>query len=505
MLKLINDANFASKEYEAFKQMYDDPKNNSWMFSPYDRKGDFWPIFQMYVKAGEVFLYVNEKAEYVGICRLTTTEKGPYQCVATINSLAISSNHHRQGYGKQILDALKEYTREKYRHVLRLELAYEGDNPVAIVGDFYDKNGFQCEGFCLDWFGSRAIHFKETRFPWYTTEYFACYFYEDKMKEINLKKGVLQATSNSFLEKNELSFRFANIGDTEAITRLYENSLTSWAHEALENRSQLIGESINTKKVFLVSTGHTIVAACEIDESPKGIEHTAIIQNLLILDHEPTTAAFLVENVVEHYKKLKSNIKRLELNTIAEDKSLIHSVEISGFKCAAKFPARFCDVHGSFWDEHIFEYSLFGLQDALNCCTQRKKSEFNLTSGIEKFYVPLPLGFLAQLEEKLTGIQSSEPLTFVEEQLIYQLVRVVCTQDCYSLESRHKNYLQLQSSFATTFAASKALEEIYMMGIGQLTQKLDSNVGLLHPIMQHTILQEQNVVLPPSDFSLTHN
>lgn len=89
-------------------------------------------MIDRYLEAGELYV-LDEGGEARAVCVVTEPESG----VAEIKNLAVDGPFQRRGYGRQMV----EFVRERYGGRCRTLLVGTGDSPLTIP--FYESCGFR--------------------------------------------------------------------------------------------------------------------------------------------------------------------------------------------------------------------------------------------------------------------------------------------------------------------------------------------------------------------------
>lgn len=89
-------------------------------------------MIDRYLEAGELYV-LDENGEARAVCVVTEPEPG----VAEIKNLAVDEPFQRRGYGRQMV----EFVRERYGGRCRSLLVGTGDSPLTIP--FYESCGFR--------------------------------------------------------------------------------------------------------------------------------------------------------------------------------------------------------------------------------------------------------------------------------------------------------------------------------------------------------------------------
>ena len=77
---------------------------------------------------------------FIGLCRAVTYETGEQ---ITIQAFAVSDRYQRQGIGKALLSAARDYAKEHGIKIIRLGCAFHREGSQK----FYEANGFEQVGF----------------------------------------------------------------------------------------------------------------------------------------------------------------------------------------------------------------------------------------------------------------------------------------------------------------------------------------------------------------------
>lgn len=87
-------------------------------------------------------MYLLQKDEPVGICVVTDEGNG----ILEIKNLAVAAKYQRQGYGRQMINFIKE----KYRNSFSILQVGTGDSPLTLP--FYEGAGFKRSHIIKDFF-----------------------------------------------------------------------------------------------------------------------------------------------------------------------------------------------------------------------------------------------------------------------------------------------------------------------------------------------------------------
>ncbi|MBA3661947.1 MAG: GNAT family N-acetyltransferase [Gammaproteobacteria bacterium] len=470
MLKVINFAKLDSNEFKTFSSIYNNRLNNPWMHWARRLDVAFHPIFLDQSEAGKVFLYFHE-SEPIGICRIILSPEGAYQHLAKIASVAIDPKYQGKGHGKKILDELKQYIIDHHPEIARLELTFEMDNAVAMLGRIYDKAGFVRESYYNDWFRSSDDLYQAKQHPWYSGEIFSGMLLESQVKQDCYfpSKPLAQIKQNKLQTQNDnYNFSLAKVDDTNELTTFFEKGATELSHLPLSKRKEVIQDKISRAKIYTVrlSKGQ-IVAAGEVDAKLAGLGHIAMLNNIQIDLNQEDAGIVLFKNLIAHSQDSNPDVKRLELKLPASQIEAIEALQAIGFDFTGSQKYRFKDQDGHYHDEHFFEYSLFNLDDALECCQRRKNSESKLQENKETFHFPLSFNFLNALHHQLQSIKISKVLDAEQERILFKLVRILCTQDCFSPTERHHQCAKLKETFPEMFSIP-AIVNLYQLCVKQL-------------------------------------
>lgn len=101
-------------------------------------------IVRRYLADGELFSWLNEDEETVGVVHLSETEP----TVVEINNIAVRDMYQGQGHGKQIMQAVLNVLRERGVQSVTVRT---GNSSIGNLA-FYQKLGFRMMGIEHDYF-----------------------------------------------------------------------------------------------------------------------------------------------------------------------------------------------------------------------------------------------------------------------------------------------------------------------------------------------------------------
>jgi RimJ/RimL family protein N-acetyltransferase len=493
-----------------FWRLYNHPENNIFMFWSTRSKEDFDEVFENRIakNSKEVFVYFENDIP-VGTCRIIKGQ-GPYEHVAICGSTTIDPDKKRQGTGTRLKKAVQEYVSKHYPDVKRYELTYEADNQASrqLGGklNYYEKCGYKTEGQFRDFWPREAVSYEKMgenspyedwliknkgdhrleKHFWFTTEIYAAFFkhegagYEETTMP---SKSFLNVFSPSQIETDSsYSFRFAQKEDIAALIMLYKNSGTPWnaMYTNLEELASLLEVAVNSEKIAIITDtlSGKVIASCQVDRHPyPSVEHTVVIENP-VSEQNAEAAMALFSGIANYYLNKDPAVKRIELNNVLSiDASLIEGLESSHFEfCGLQRGRYFHKEKEKYLDELMFECNLFNLDDALRCCQKRLNAEKKLLAfGVEvPFNLKLEEAFLTGLIEILTEIKSrpdSEKISLEQGNIIYRLIRNVCTQDYLSVEQRLSYLTDLRENFNNFISKDEKIVVLFDVCQALLSQK----------------------------------
>lgn len=444
MLREVIDDGINGIDFTKFHEIYTSNENNAWLYIESMPKEKFYQFFQKYCKQSEVLFYLNDAGEVVGHCRLVK-KTGSHEHVVEIGAVAIDPKFHGKGYGKKMLAEVKEWieknkgNKHNYENICRIELSYEADNPVAMIGkgEFYLKCGFETEGYLDDWYQrDTSSQYKNFNFPNPTREIFANYM--TKLGKQVLHKTVEHKSIN-WLNSDSTFFecRLAQELDVNVLVKLYDSKSTDYSYLDIQERKAVVLAQIKNNSIFVViNSDNDIVAACQVEPQEGRIDQDAVISNIIASDNLEAVKC-LFDGVINHYleNRSKCNVRRLELNLPSCDSITTEVLTHNGFEHTGSQKIKFKDTDNNYWDEHLFQYTLFNVEDAIAYLQNRITAENNLAKQNKSFSVPLQESFAVLVQQQLHELQQIA-LTYPQQHAVYKLIRTLCTQDYIPISAR---------------------------------------------------------------------
>lgn len=439
MLTKAIDDKIEGSNYIRFRSIYMNSFVNAYMYLPNQSAEAFYPNFQQYCKKEQLFFYHNEEGNIVGQFRLI--KKTGYQShVVEIGAVAIDPNYQGSGFGKQMLEAAIDYIKnnrskgQDFENIDRIELSYEADNPIAArgIGELYIKCGFVIEGHFDDWFQrDETQNYLRGKYPNPTREIFASLMLTENVNTKSEQKDISSLT----IKNNHYNFRAASANDIKAIVKMHENN-------------DFFSDLTSAGTIFLVTDPEeNYQAACIVEQQEGRLNQCAVISNIIFNDNYEAMT-YLFKGLVSFYLDMKpvSDVRRLEINIPSFDTVTGNALVDSKFEHTGTQIRRFKnqDVYS---DELMYQYSLYGLKDAYLYLQRRSDSNKILHNFISEItnekqrkklsqhFVPLTGFDLTILQGKLAELEHLS-LEFCQEQMIYKIIRTICSHDYLSVSER---------------------------------------------------------------------
>lgn len=383
------------KDYLTWWRIYMDDSVNPFLYYEQMDEKQFKSIFDDFCKKGKMFVY-EKNHNIVGICQLILLPK-PYQDTLIIGTVAIDPTHHRKGHATSLLKDILNWIKKTHSEIVRVELYAETDNPNA--RKCYEKVGFKTEAILEDWFKrDSGTH----QHKWYVSEHIMTLMLKDIPNNAVMNKAEINVSSN--LKNNNLLFHQASISDDEAITEFVKKYA-----DFLEINVQ---HHLKRGDVYILKQDKKIMAYCHIKQGAERLKHNAFMEMFIINpDCSDNAIHYFLEQIIHAQRQKK--IKRLEISILENNQKLINNVLNIGFEHKGILKARFKHpITNQYFDQHILEYSLFTLDDAIQCIQASESKTLNKNTLID--------------DVKKMQAQNLDPSV---EHLIYKFVRDVIQKD----------------------------------------------------------------------------
>ncbi|HLB42162.1 MAG TPA: GNAT family N-acetyltransferase [Gammaproteobacteria bacterium] len=496
---------------EVFWELYNHPANNIFMYHPTRNRQAFDELFENIIRPGstEIFVY-HENGEPIGTCRIVQGE-GPYQHVMSCCSTTIDPDKKRHGAGTRLKQAVVEYVQKHYPNIKRHDLTYEADNPVSQrlnhQPNYYEKCGYVTEAVYKNWWPRSSVNYEGmennpfqswlnensgdhrlNEHFWPTAEIYAGRLQDDikNYEKTNPPEKRLLVFSSLTNADTNYNLRLANEADINQLVILYQNSYTVWdnAYTSDSTLKEILKRAIAAKQLYIVENANKeIVAAC-LTSKHRYIKHTMILENIVTNEKHPQAAKFLLIRLATNCLKENIEIKRIELNIVAEDSVLLNSLEASRFEYCGTERGRFYDAKKDrYRDEHKFECALFRLKDAIEICENRLLAQINLIQKKHKtpFNVKLSKSSLEDILALLNQLKlkyEQNELSFEQENIIFRMMHAVCTQDYLAAQERRDCLREIKHTFADIISKEKIIEQLYQYCDNLMSMKCENQVSL---------------------------
>lgn len=473
----IDPNDFSDPNHHYLYYFYNHPANNIWMYYSTRSKKDFRTVCKIFfAEMTATYLLqdeINGTKKTIGTCSIKHLPP-PHAHVIYFSSLAIDPELHGKNFAKNFFVLLEKQLRIDFPEVFRCELSYGLNNPIPHTYRLYEKNGFKDEVVYHDFFRSGIPHYddEENIFEnwlaanngdlrhlkncWYADEIAAAYLVlpEAIIKNYQpLPKGwqnniIISALSE--IENKNLFLREATENDLEECVNLYFLSDTEWGFLDKAKLKKTLSENINQKRLWLVLSPHKILGIYHLLLAPPALEHTALLKQVAVLDKDIATSFFLFQSLLIFIKNNHPAIKRIEINITDDELHLAAGLIATDFQYRGTLACRLQTHHQKFLDEHVFEKSLFNLEDAIILCQNRLQTELFFKDNPQigyPFNMPLTVDYLQSILQKLEIFQRTKTNNHslpMNENKLYNIIKTICTQDLIPTSKRLEAIDQLE-------------------------------------------------------------